>query len=95
MKHAVTLTDEAKNQLRHLPRPAAAEIFAVFETHLVTELRRESKSRIKFLRGRAASPQYRLRINDYRAYYDVVGSLVKVIAILQKHETYKYLEGRE
>jgi mRNA interferase RelE/StbE len=49
-----------------------------------------SRSRIKRLRG-LAHPQYRLRIGDVRAFYDVVGATVEVLAIVSKSEAEAWL----
>jgi mRNA interferase RelE/StbE len=42
-----------------------------------------SRSRIKRLRG-LSKPQYRLRVEEVRVFYDVVGSTVEVLAIVPK-----------
>ena len=49
-----------------------------------------SKSRIKRLRG-LARPQYRLRIEDVRVFYDITGSTVEVLAVVVKSEAQSWL----
>ena len=49
-----------------------------------------SKSRIKRLRG-LARPQYRLRVDEVRVFYDVSGSNVEVLAIVPKSEAESWL----
>jgi mRNA-degrading endonuclease RelE of RelBE toxin-antitoxin system len=45
-----------------------------------------SRSRIKRLRGRNAAT-YRLRVRDFRVFYDVAEAEVTVVAVLHKRET--------
>ena len=54
-----------------------------------------SGSRIKRLRG-LAQPQYRLRIGDVRACYDVAGDRVEVLAVVSKAQADAWVqqEGR-
>ena len=59
------------------------------EKHLRHEPDRVSRSRIKRLRGRQAAT-YRLRVGDYRVFYDVAEAEVVVIAVLHKRETAKF-----
>ena len=44
-----------------------------------------SKSRIKRLRG-LSKPQFRLRIDDLRVFYDVAEKEVQILAIVPKAE---------
>jgi mRNA-degrading endonuclease RelE of RelBE toxin-antitoxin system len=49
-----------------------------------------SRSRIKRLRG-MARPQYRLRVEEVRVFYDVSGATVEVLAIVPKLEAESWL----
>ena len=60
------------------------------ETHLRHEPTKTSRSRIKRLRG-MARPQYRLRVEEVRVFYDVSGSTVEVLAIVTKPEAESWL----
>jgi mRNA-degrading endonuclease RelE of RelBE toxin-antitoxin system len=60
------------------------------KSHLRHEPTKTSRSRIKRLRG-LSRPQYRLRIEDVRVFYDVTGSKVEVVAIIEKSEVDKWL----
>lgn len=60
------------------------------ETHLRHQPVRLSRSRIKRLRG-VERPQYRLRVDDVRIFYDVTGSTVEVLGIVAKMEADKWL----
>lgn len=61
------------------------------ERHLRHEPTRLSKSRIKRLRG-VERPQYRLRIEETRVFYDVTGGTVEVLAIVSKAEAQSWLD---
>ena len=50
-----------------------------------------SKSRIKKLRG-MSRPQYRLRVDEIRVFYDVVEATVEVLAIIPKSKATEWLE---
>ena len=50
----------------------------------------ESKARVKLLR-QPAPTQYRLRVGEFRVFYDVVQETVLVIQILSKEEAIGYL----
>jgi hypothetical protein len=49
------------------------------------------RSRIKRLRG-LRRPQYRLRVNDIRVFYDVTETTVEILAILDKPTAQAWLE---
>ena len=53
------------------------------EQHLRHEPEKVSRSRIKRLRG-LERPQYRLRVNDFRVFYDVSDTTVEILAIITK-----------
>lgn len=54
------------------------------------EPEKTSRSRIKRLRG-LRRPQYRLRIDDIRVFYDVSGTTVEILAIVSKSEAHSWL----
>lgn len=61
------------------------------EQHLRHEPTRTSRSRIKRLRG-MRRPQYRLRVEEVRVFYDVTDKAVEVLAIVAKSEAAAWLE---
>jgi mRNA interferase RelE/StbE len=61
------------------------------EQHLRHEPSKTSRSRIKRLRG-LLKPQYRLRLDELRVFYDVEGRLVSVLAIVPKLQAAEWLE---
>lgn len=58
--------------------------------HLRHEPKRLSKSRIKRLRG-LHRPQYRLRIDEVRVFYDVTEETVEILAVVSKAEAAAWL----
>jgi len=49
-----------------------------------------SKSRIKRLR-KLTSPQYQLRVDDWRIFYDVVGGEVLIRGVVKKSDAAEWL----
>jgi mRNA interferase RelE/StbE len=76
----------AAGQIRRLRRVDAVAILDAIETHLRYEPERVSRSRIKRLRGRQDAI-YRLRVGEYRVFYDVLEDQVIVTTVLHKQET--------
>jgi mRNA-degrading endonuclease RelE of RelBE toxin-antitoxin system len=93
MPYAVVLAPEAVRQLKALRAKAFAEIRDALEQHLRHEPSKISKSRIKRLRG-LSQPQYRLRVGDYRVYYDVGVKTVEVLAIITKAQATGWLKEK-
>jgi len=59
--------------------------------HLTHEPMKVGKSRIKRLRG-LSQPQYRLRVDDIRVFYDVTETQVQVLAIVAKAQAQAWLD---
>jgi len=76
--------------LRALKANVRAAVKEALETHLRHAPTKTSRRRIKRLRG-LSKPQYRLRVEDVRVFYDVAGSTVEVLAIVPKAEAEKWL----
>ena len=91
MKYEIILAPEAASDLRRLTANERAQVTDALERHLRHEPTKVSRSRIKRLRG-LRRPQYRLRIDDLRAFYDVNGSDVEVLAIVAKEDVDAWLE---
>jgi len=90
MRFEIVLAPEAIEDLRKFKAGDRAAIKEVLETHLRHEPTKTSRSRIKRLR-RLARPQYRLRVEEVRVFYDVSGSTVEVLAIVAKSEAQSWL----
>lgn len=91
MRFEILLAPEAVEDLRRLKASERAAVKAALETHLRHEPTKTSRSRIKRLRG-VARPQYRLRVEEVRVFYDVSSSTVEVLAIVPKPEAESWLE---
>ena len=83
MRYEIVLAPEAVEDLRDIDARHRATITEAIERHLRREPEKLSRSRIKRLRG-LRQPQYRLRVDDYRVFYDVSGEAVEILAIVDK-----------
>ena len=83
MAHEIEFTHDAVTDFRALDAPTRASIRQALETHLRHEPTKVSKSRIKRLRE-LRRPQYRLRVGQFRVYYDVEGAVVTILGIVAK-----------
>jgi mRNA-degrading endonuclease RelE of RelBE toxin-antitoxin system len=90
MRFEILLAPEAVEDLRRLKANLRAAVREALETHLRHEPTKTSRSRIKRLRG-VSRPQYRLRVDEVRVFYDVSGSTVEVLAIVAKSEAESWL----
>jgi mRNA-degrading endonuclease RelE of RelBE toxin-antitoxin system len=90
MRFEILLAPEAVEDLRRLRANLRAAVREALETHLRHEPTKTSRSRIKRLRG-LSKPQYRLRVDEVRVFYDVSGSTVEVLAIVAKSEAESWL----
>jgi mRNA-degrading endonuclease RelE of RelBE toxin-antitoxin system len=90
MRYAIVLSPEAVEDLDHLTANLRARMHDAIETHLRHAPTKVSKSRIKRLRG-LKRPQYRLRMDDVRVYYDVTETSVEILAIISKSESADWL----
>ena len=90
MRFEILLAPEAVEDLRRLKARERAAVREALETHLRHEPMKASRSRIKRLRG-MARPQYWLRVDEVRVFYDVSGATVEVLAIVPKPEAESWL----
>ena len=91
MRYEVILAPEAVDDLRNLEATMRAQVRDAMEAHLRYEPEKTSRSRIKRLRG-LSHPQYRLRVDDVRVFYDVSEGVVEVLAIVPKSRAAAWLE---
>ena len=92
MRFSIVLSPEAVQDLRRLKASHRSAVKKAIETHLRQEPRKESKSRIKRLRG-IRRPCYRLRVGDVRVFYDVTESTVEILAVVPKSEAASWLQS--
>ena len=77
---------EAIRSLKKMKRFHAAAILGAIEGHLLEEPEKASRTSIKRLRGRQETT-FRLRVADYRVFYDVIEDKVEIVQVLHKSET--------
>ncbi|MCB0062434.1 MAG: type II toxin-antitoxin system RelE/ParE family toxin [Caldilineaceae bacterium] len=94
MRYEIIFAPEAEEDLDNLRASDRSKVLDAIETHLRYEPEKVSKSRIKRLR-QLEWPQYRLRIDELRAFYDVIytteGGIVEILAIRAKPDAMKWL----
>ncbi|HLX60791.1 MAG TPA: type II toxin-antitoxin system RelE/ParE family toxin [Planctomycetota bacterium] len=90
MRYRIELAQNAKDDYLGFDARWRSVIKSGLDTYLSHEPMKESKSRIKRLRD-LSHPQYRLRIEEIRIFYDVVDDLVTVVAIVLKKEAEAWL----
>jgi mRNA-degrading endonuclease RelE of RelBE toxin-antitoxin system len=90
MAFEIILAREVIADLRRLRAHDRAKVRDALEVHLRHEPNKVSKSRIKRLRG-FSRPQYRLRVDDLRVFYDVAGEEVQILAIVAKSDADAWL----
>ena len=90
MPFDVLLAPEAVEDLRQLKASVRTVVKSALETHLRHQPTKISRSRIKRLRG-LLRPQYRLRVDDIRVFYDVSEPVVEILAIVSKSEAEEWL----
>ena len=94
MRYEIVLAPEAVDDLRRLKPYHRSAVKDTMEVHLRHAPTRESKSRIKHLRG-IRRPQYRLRVGELRVFYDVAEGEVEILAIVPKSEADAWLRTWE
>ena len=91
MKYEIILAPEAVGDFKDLSARLPAAVRDAMETHLRHEPMTESKSRIKRLRG-LSHPQYRLRVEEIRIFYDVKENAVEILAIVPRSQAASWLK---
>ena len=90
MRFEILLAPEAVEDLRNLRARLRATVREALEAYLRHEPMKASRSRIKRLGG-LSRPQYRLRVDEVRVFYDISGSTVEILAIVAKPEAESWL----
>jgi mRNA-degrading endonuclease RelE of RelBE toxin-antitoxin system len=90
MPFEIVLAPQAIESLKALRADFQSSVRDAIELHLRHEPTKLSKSRIKRLRG-LDRPQYRLRVNEVRVFYDVTETTVEVLAIIPKEQAEGWL----
>lgn len=90
MRFEIVLAPEAVEDLMALKANIRGAVRDALEIHLRHEPKKTSRSRIKRLRG-VRRPQFRLRVDEIRVFYDVSGARVEILAIVYKSEAEAWL----
>ena len=90
----IVFKPSAIQRLKRMRRFDAVAIVDLIERHLSVEPERATRGSIKRLRGRQETT-YRLRVRDYRVFYDVIDDRVEVVQILHKSETMSFYRKEE
>jgi mRNA-degrading endonuclease RelE of RelBE toxin-antitoxin system len=90
MAFSIVLAPEAIEDFKSLKANVRSVVRTALDAYLRQEPTKTSRSRIKRLRG-IGRPQYRLRVDDVRVFYDVSNSTVEILAIVKKSEAATWL----
>ena len=93
MRYEIILAPSAARDLAALRADVRARVRDAIERHLRHEPTKVSKSRIKRLRG-LDRPQYRLRVDEVRVFYDVEEGTVAILAIVTKAQADAWLRTK-
>jgi mRNA interferase RelE/StbE len=83
MPFDIRLSSDAKRDIQAFRVVDRRKVLNALDMYLRYEPTKESKSRIKRLR-RMETPQYRLRVDEIRVFYDVIEQDVVIIAVIHK-----------
>jgi mRNA-degrading endonuclease RelE of RelBE toxin-antitoxin system len=92
MPYEIRYSNEAVEQLKKLRVFDRTAVLDQIGQILTVDPTVVSKSRIKRLREPAPT-QYRLRVGEFRVFYDVEEEAVLIIQILSKQDSIEYLGG--
>ena len=92
MAYEVRYSNEALEQLKSLRAFDQTAILDQIEQVLSVHPSMESKARVKRLR-QPSPTQYRLRVGEFRVFYDVDQVTVLIINVLSKTDSIGYLGG--
>ena len=92
MRYEIVIARSAQDDFRRLDARRRSSVKAAMRKHLGATPKRESKSRIKRLR-QVRHPQYRLRVDRVRVFYDVNDEQrrVEVLGIVMKPQATEWL----
>ena len=90
MAFEIVFDPQAEDDVRRLRAHDRTKILDWMDRILAKQPTQISKSRIKRLRE-IESPQYRLRVDDFRVFYDVRETEVYVFRVLEKSKADDYL----
>jgi mRNA interferase RelE/StbE len=80
MEYEIVITKVADDDLAALPAFDRTTILDAIELHLTHQPRQESRSKIKKL-VQPAIGEFRLRVGDFRVYYDIIDDDRRVVVL--------------
>lgn len=86
MRREIIFAPEAVQDLKRLSARDRSTIRDAIERYLRHDADQARGSRVKRLRG-LSQPQYRLRVEEFRVFYDVTDDAVEVLAVVPKSGT--------
>ncbi len=89
-KYEVVFTDDAEKDLDKIKKFYARQIIKRIDTVLLQRAEDVTRSRVKKLRG--FESLYRLRVGDYRIFYQVQSNEVTILRILSKDKEAEFYE---
>lgn len=92
--YSIHLKPSAIDDLDSLRKFDVTKILDGIEEHLKWEPLKESRSRIKKLKGKQPV-EFRLRIDDWRVFYNVTENEVWILRILRKQDTISFYNNKE
>ena len=90
MWHEIILAPEAVQDFKRLKANDRAKVKDALEVHQRHDPTKTSRSRIKRLKD-LSQPQYRLRVDTVRFFYDVIDGRVEILAIVAKAKAEDWL----
>ena len=93
MPFEIVLAPGAVEELQGLRADIRSRVRDAIERRLRHEPMKISQSPIKRLRG-LERPQYRLRVDEVRVFYDVTETAVEVLAIISKAKAHEWLDEK-
>lgn len=90
MAYRIVFTSNAIDDYNEFNAHWRAIIRDALKTHLTHEPAKVSKSRIKRLKE-LTHPEYRLRVDDVRVFYDIVDTDVVILGIISKEKMEQWL----
>lgn len=93
MKYKIIISQSAQKDFEKLDAKWRSSVKGAMKKHLENSPKQESKSKIKRLRG-LRQPQYRLRVDKIRVFYDVNDdkNRVEVLGFIMKPKTFEWLD---
>ena len=91
MRYEIILAPEAVRDVQRLKAYVRSTVRDAIEKHLRHKPTQVSRSRIKRLQG-VSRPQFRLRVDNIRIFYDVRESAVEILAVVSKSEAAAWLK---